>query len=69
MTCQPDSKEIVQICWKHIRGLNKVKLIDVSFIQRKKEEKDKKTHKGPGTWSGTVSWVIFGPANQVLPPA
>ncbi len=31
-TCQPESKELMQICLKRIKGLNKVKLIDASFI-------------------------------------
>ena len=31
-TCQPESKELMQICLKRVKGLNKVKLIDASFI-------------------------------------
>jgi nonsense-mediated mRNA decay protein 3 len=31
-TCQPESKELMQICLKRIKGLNKVKLIDASLF-------------------------------------
>ena len=30
--CEPESKELLQICLKRVKGLNKVKLIDASFI-------------------------------------
>jgi len=32
VACQPESKELLTICLKRIKGLNKVKLIDASFI-------------------------------------
>ena len=32
IACQPESKELLTICLKRIKGLNKVKLIDASFI-------------------------------------
>ncbi len=32
VACQPESKELLAICLKRIKGLNKVKLIDASFI-------------------------------------
>jgi len=32
VACQPESKELLQICLKRIKGLNKVKLVDASFI-------------------------------------
>jgi hypothetical protein len=32
VACQPESKELLSICLKRIKGLNKVKLIDASFI-------------------------------------
>jgi nonsense-mediated mRNA decay protein 3 len=30
--CQPESKELLSICLKRIKGLNKIKLVDASFI-------------------------------------
>ena len=32
VACQPESKELLTICLKRIKGLNKVKLIDASFV-------------------------------------
>ena len=32
VACQPESKELLSICLKRIKGLNKVKLVDASFI-------------------------------------
>ena len=32
IACQPESKELLSVCLKRIKGLNKVKLVDAAFI-------------------------------------
>lgn len=32
LACQPESKELLTLCLKKIKALNKLKLIDASFI-------------------------------------
>jgi nonsense-mediated mRNA decay protein 3 len=32
MTCELESKELLALCLKKIKGLNKVKLVDAGFI-------------------------------------